>query len=77
MQDSLDEANLAQQKKTKTNQSKICIPLKDVRVISTFKRKHSGTNAWSQKTPPTLNLYCVLLFRPCTVQVKFSPVYFG
>lgn len=25
----------------------------------------------------TLNLYCVLLFRPCTVQVKFSPVYFG
>lgn len=27
--------------------------------------------------PLTLNLYCVLLFRPCTVQIKFSPVYFG
>lgn len=25
----------------------------------------------------TLNLYCVLLFRPSTVHVKFSPVYFG
>lgn len=34
-----------------------------------------GAETKTQKL--TLNLYCVLLFRPCTVQLKFSPVYFG
>lgn len=44
--------------------------------FSTYSCAETNTNQ-HLKASLTLNLYCVLLFRPCTVQVKFSPVYFG